>query len=145
MAQLPHHDIDNSSAVTSERRNASSMSAARRALTGLRFRSGGICWTNRCTKFRQIVCKVPAGVFTTLFAKRTLTHEMGTLKSQTIAVRVPTSIHEAVSEDAADLGMTPGTFLRKLLEARYSARRDARKSTSVARETDEERELVDLR
>lgn len=45
---------------------------------------------------------------------------MGTAKSQTITVRVPTAIHEAVRDDADGLGMAPGTFLRALLVARYS-------------------------
>lgn len=60
-----------------------------------------------------------------MFTRRTLKHAMATTKTKIISVRVPAAVLAAVTEDAADFNMTPGAFLREMLERRYSSPRVA--------------------
>lgn len=73
------------------------------------------------------------GVFTKVFAFRTLRHGMVTTKTKTIAVRVPIDTAKALEDDAEELNSTPGKILRQMLEGRYSAPRTSRKSVDTAR------------
>lgn len=65
-------------------------------------------------------------------------HEMATTKTTTIAVRVSNDLAEKLATDATDLGMSPGAFLRRLLETRYSSR-------PVARRSDDEPRIIDMK
>lgn len=63
---------------------------------------------------------------------------MATTKTKTISGRVPLDVANALEADAADLGMAPGSLLRRMLEGRYgrksaadNSHRSAEKSPSV--------------
>lgn len=67
---------------------------------------------------------------------------MATDKTRSVSGRVPVEIAEALEVDAGELGIKPGTLLRKLLEGRYAVPSGARKSNMTARK--EGGDLVEL-
>lgn len=76
-------------------------------------------------------------------------HAMATEKTVTIATRVPVELKEAVERDAAFFNESAGAYLRRLLEAKFFAPKDARKTGSDATNTNTrpgtDQEVVNLK
>jgi hypothetical protein len=68
---------------------------------------------------------------------------MATDKTRTISVRVPVEVGNALVDDAGELGISPGSLVRKILEGRYSAASSARKTRRLVEKT-RDKDLVEL-
>jgi len=69
---------------------------------------------------------------------------MPTDKTRSVSGRVPVAVAEALEADATELGVKPGSLLRKILEGRYAVPRRVGKLGSPAQKPDTEIPVEDI-